>query len=76
MVFVAFYGGDYTTALAELQYGNQTDSFIVVLIAQAHEEPGDKDRAVEYYRKTLASNAHNPTDAFSRPLAREKPGVK
>ena len=74
--YVAFYSGDYKTALSELQKGNQNDPFILSLIAQAHEKLGDKAQATEYYRKVLASNAHNPTGAFARPLAKEKLGVK
>jgi tetratricopeptide (TPR) repeat protein len=72
--YVAFYGGDYKTALAELQKGNQNDPFILSLIAQAHEKLGDEAQAKEYYRKILASNAHNPTNAFARPLAKKKLG--
>lgn len=72
--YVAFYGGDYKTALAELQKGNQNDPFILSLIAQAHEKLGDETQAKEYYRKILASNAHNPTNAFARPLAKKKLG--
>jgi tetratricopeptide (TPR) repeat protein len=72
--YVAFYGGDYKSALAELQKGNQNDPFILGLIAQAHEKLGDEAQAKEYYRKILASNAHNPTNAFARPLAKKKLG--
>ncbi|MBP1635598.1 MAG: Tetratricopeptide 2 repeat protein [Acidobacteria bacterium] len=74
--YVAFYGGDYQAALAELQKGNQNDPFILSLIAQAYEKLGDKAQATEYYRKVLASNAHNPTNAFARPLAKERLGTK
>jgi hypothetical protein len=42
------------------------------LLAQAHEKSGDQAQAMEYYRKVLASNAHNPTNAFARPLAKKK----
>lgn len=73
--YVALYTGDHKTALAELQKGNQNDPFILSLIAQAHEKLGDKASATEYYRKVLASNAHNPTNAFARPLAKEKLGM-
>ncbi len=74
--YVAFYGGDYQTALAELQKGNQNDPFILSLIAQAYERLGDKDKATEYYRKVLTSNGHSPTNAYARPLAKAKLGVK
>jgi Flp pilus assembly protein TadD len=74
--YVAFYAGDHQTAIAELSKGNQNDPFILSLLAQAHEKQGDKVKAEEYYRKVLASNAHNPTNAFARPLAKQKLGVK
>jgi tetratricopeptide (TPR) repeat protein len=70
--YVAFYGGDYKTALSELQKGNQSDPFILALIGQAYEKSGEKDKAMEYYRKVMASTAHNPSNAYARPLAKEK----
>lgn len=74
--YVAFYGGDYQTALTELQKGNQNDPFILALIAQTYEKLGNEAQAKEYYQKVLRSNAHNPTGAFARPLAQQKLGVK
>ncbi len=70
--YVAFYNRDYKQALTELQQGNQRDPFVLVLEAQAYEKSGDQDKAMETYRKVLEINAHNPTGAFSRPLARQK----
>jgi tetratricopeptide (TPR) repeat protein len=70
--YVALYGGDYKTAIADLQQGNQRDPFILSLLAQAYEQSGDKAQAMGYYRKVLDSNAHNPTNAFARPLAKKK----
>ncbi len=72
--YVAFYGGDYKAAIAQLQQADQRDPFILALIAQAYEKAGDKAQAMEYYRKALAFNIHNPTNAFARPLARRKAG--
>jgi tetratricopeptide (TPR) repeat protein len=74
--YVAFYGGDAKTALAELQKANQNDPFILSLMAQAQEKLGNQAEATELYKKVVASNAHNPTGAFSRPLAKQKLGVK
>jgi Flp pilus assembly protein TadD len=74
--YVAFYTGDHKAALDQLQKGNQNDPFILSLIAQAHEKLGNKAEADALYRKILASNAHNPTGAFSRPLAKERLGMK
>ncbi len=70
--YVAFYLGDYKAAIVELQKGDQQDPFVLSLLAQAYEKSGDKAQALDYYRKVLAINAHSPTNAFARPLAREK----
>lgn len=70
--YVAFYGGDYRAAIADLQRADQKDPFILSLIAQAYERSGDKAQAGDYYRKVLGANAHNPPNAFARPLARQK----
>src|SRR3984893_5854927 len=70
--YVAFYAGDYQAAIANLQKADQSDPLILALLAQAHEKSGDRARAMDYYRKVLASNAHNPTNAFARPLAKKK----
>ena len=72
--YVAFYEGDYKTAIADLQKADQSDPFILSLQAQAYEKSGDQTRALEFYRKVLAINSHNPTNAFARPLARKKVG--
>jgi tetratricopeptide (TPR) repeat protein len=70
--YVAFYTGDYKTAIADLKTANQNDPLILALLAEAYEKSGDTAQASDYYRKVLASNAHNPTNAFARPLAKEK----
>lgn len=70
--YVAFYSGDSKTAIADLQKADQRDPFILSLLAQAYEKSGDQAQAKEYYGKVMASNGHNPTNAFARPLARKK----
>jgi tetratricopeptide (TPR) repeat protein len=70
--YVAFYGGDYKTAIAELEKANQQDPFILMLLAQSYEKAGDAARAKEYYGKVMANNGHGPTNAFARPVARKK----
>jgi len=70
--YVAFYTGDYKTAIAELQKADQHDPLILVLLGQAYEKSGDTAQAKDYYRKVLAVNTHNPTNAFARPLAKKK----
>ena len=70
--YVAFYSGDYQTAITELQKASQDDPFILLLIAQSWEKTGDAMRAKEYYGKVMANNGHGPTNAFARPVARKK----
>ena len=70
--YVAFYTGDYKKALDELQKANQNDPFIQCLIGQTHEKLGDKDKAMEYYRKAASATAHNPPNAYARPFATKK----
>jgi tetratricopeptide (TPR) repeat protein len=74
--YVAFYTGDARTAVAELEKANQNDPFITCLLAQAYERQGDKAKADELYRKVLTSNAHGPTNAYARPFAKQKLGIK
>jgi tetratricopeptide (TPR) repeat protein len=70
--YVAFYGGDYKMAIAELEKGDQKDPFVLGLLAQACEQSGDKAKATEYYKQVLTINSHNPGNAFARPLAERK----
>ena len=72
--YVAFYAGDYRTALAELAKANQGDPFIQCLMGQSYEKLGDKEKAMECYRKAAATTAHNPPAAYARPFARKKLG--
>jgi tetratricopeptide (TPR) repeat protein len=70
--YVAFYSGDYKTALEELLKANQNDPFIQCMIGQAHEKLGDKDKALEYYRKASAAIAHNSAAAYAVPFAKKR----
>lgn len=74
--YVAFYGGDYRQAIAELAQADQRDPFILALLAQAHEKSGDAAGAQALYRKVLESTNHGPTNAFARPLAQRKLAAK
>lgn len=73
--YLAFYAGNYKLAIDELQNANQKDPFILALLAQAYEKSGNKEEAMKFYRQILTINAHNPTNAFARPLAKKKLGV-
>jgi tetratricopeptide (TPR) repeat protein len=69
--YVAFYGGDYPSAITELQKASQDDPFILLLLAESYEKSGDATRARDYYGKVMAINSHGPTNAFARPVARK-----
>lgn len=70
--YVAFYTGDYKTAIADLQKADQHDPLNLVMLGEAYEKSGDAASAKEYYQKVLEINSHNPTNAFARPLAKKK----
>jgi tetratricopeptide (TPR) repeat protein len=70
--YVAFYTGDYKTAIAELQKADQHDPLILALLGEAYEKSGDATQAKSFYRKVLEANVHNTTSAFARPLAQKK----
>ena len=42
--YVAFYDGDYKTAITELRKASQEDPFILMLLAQSYEKVGDAAR--------------------------------
>ncbi len=70
--YVAFYTGEYKTAIAELQKADQHDPMTLALLGEAYEKAGDAVQAKAYYQKVLESNGHNPANAFAQPLAKKK----
>lgn len=70
--YIAFYAGDYKTALNDLQRANQNDPFIQCLMGEAYEKSGDEARAKECYGKAATTTAHNPPAAYARPFATRK----
>ena len=70
--YVAFYGQDYKAALEELLKANQNDPFIQCLLGQTYEKLGEKDKAVESYRKAAAAIGHNPAAAYAVPLSKKR----
>ena len=70
--YVAFYAGDYKTALQDLLKANQNDAFVQCMIGQTYEKLGDEQKASEYYRKASTAIAHNPAAAYAVPLAKKK----
>src|SRR3954447_17381239 len=72
--YVALYTGDAKTALEDFQKANTGDAFIQCLIGMSYEKLGDKEKAMEWYRKASAVGAHNPPAAFAKPFTRKKLG--
>jgi len=70
--YVAFYGGDYKTALEEFLKANQDDPFIQCMIGQTYEKLGDKEKAVEFYHKAAATTSHNPPAAYAVPFSKKR----
>jgi len=70
--YVAFYAGDYKAALEQLQQANQNDPFIQCMTGQTYEKLGEKDKAMEYYRKASMAGSHNPPAAYAVPFAKKK----
>jgi tetratricopeptide (TPR) repeat protein len=70
--YVAFYAADYKAALTEFEQANQNDVFIQCMIAQTYEKLGEKEKALEYYRKASTAVSHNPAAAYAVPLAKKK----
>ena len=70
--YVAFYVGDYQTAIADLQKADQKDPLILLMLGEAYEKSRNSTQAAEYYRKVMDINIHNPTNAFARPVAMKK----
>ena len=72
--YVALYTGDAKTALADFEKANQNDAFIQCLMGMAYEKLGQKDKAMEMYRKAAEVRGHNPPAAFAKPFTRKKLG--
>ncbi len=73
--YVAYYLGEYKTAVTDFEQANQRDPFILAMLAQSYEKLGEKQKAEDLYKKIMTISAHNPTGAYARPLARQKLGL-
>ena len=70
--YVAFYSGDYQTALEELPKANQNDPFIQCLLGQTYEKLKEGGKAVEFYRKAVSATSHNAPAAHAIPFAKKR----
>lgn len=70
--YVAFYSGNYQTALEELLKANQNDAFIQCLLGQTYEKLRDSGKALEFYRKAVSATAHNAPAAYAIPFAKKR----
>jgi tetratricopeptide (TPR) repeat protein len=73
--YVAFYLGDYNTALSDLLKA-QKDPFTECLLGQTYEKLGQREKAMEQYRLAAAANGHNPPAAYGVPFAKKKLGAR
>ncbi len=70
--YVAFYSGDYNSALDQFSKANEKDPFILCMIAQTYEKLANSPHAADFYRKAAASTAHNPPAAYAVPFSRKR----
>jgi tetratricopeptide (TPR) repeat protein len=70
--YIAFYEGRVDEAIAELSKADQRDPFILSLLAQAHEQKQDHQKARELYARILELPGHTLQVAFARPLAERR----
>ncbi len=72
--YVAFYSGDFKSALDHFQEAQQNDAFVQCMIGETYEKLGDKAKAMEYYRKAAQVQSHNPPAAYAKRFTRQKLG--
>lgn len=70
--YVAFYSRDYQAAALALNRAAANDPFIECLLAQTYEALGDRERAIENYRRAAATVAHSVPAAYAQPFAKRK----
>jgi tetratricopeptide (TPR) repeat protein len=70
--YVRFSLGQYADAREPLRQADQSDPFILLLLAQTSEKLHEPAEARAYYEKVLASTSHAINAAFARPIARER----
>ena len=73
----AFYAKDYDGAIAALGKADQSDPFIMGLLAQSYDKKGDAATARTYYTKAMEAPGHNIQNALTRAIATKRlPSLK
>lgn len=70
--YVAYYRGDYPAAIEALLQANQNDAFIQTFLGEAYEKAGEKEKAMELYRKASLTATPNPPGAYASRITRAK----
>lgn len=70
--YVAFYAGDYPTALADFQKDERHDPFIACMLGMTYEKLNQPAQARAAFEQASKTSAHNPPAAFAIPFARKK----
>lgn len=68
--YIDFHTRHYRQAIESLKKGDQTDVFVLGLIARSYQRLHDDAHAREYFERVMAGTNHNINTAFSRPAAR------
>jgi tetratricopeptide (TPR) repeat protein len=70
--YVAFFTQDYKAALDHFLKANQNDVFIQCMLGRTYEKLGDKEKAIESYKKAAAAISHNPPAAYAVPWSKKR----
>ena len=68
--YIALHRKNPKVALTAFSHADQEDPFILMLIAQAHEQLRNRAAAREAWQRVMAQNGHSLQNALARPAAR------
>lgn len=71
MGYIYYLAGHPATAIAHFRQGNTNDPFVLFYWAECEGQLGNREKAVELYRKVATWNEHSLDYAFLRPRAQE-----
>ncbi|MGH9468377.1 MAG: hypothetical protein ACRD1Y_13575 [Terriglobales bacterium] len=70
--YVAYYAGDYPTALRDFQQDKRHDPFLACMLGLTYEKLHQPAQARAAYEEAAKTRAHNPPAAFAIPFTRKK----